>query len=87
MQSTISFFVLADEKGMDAQDGLTPHPLPGRSRHYPAGSGTAQHEQPVENIDPFRPGAPWAYSLILDLLETLRNLVLSGHEPAPYLSG
>jgi hypothetical protein len=54
-----------------------------------AGSAKTQSERPFETYtDACRLGAPSAaFSTMLSLLETLRNLVVSGHEPASFLIG
>ena len=72
---------------MDAYCALIPHPLVGTLICCPAGSDRAPIEKPVQiNATPFRPGASSsAFSIMVSLLETLRNLVLSGHEPASFL--
>ena len=72
---------------MDALHGLIPHPKFGTPRSYVAGSEEAQSGKPLaQYTHPFRPGAPpMAFSMMLGLLESMRNAVLSGHEPAPYL--
>ena len=72
---------------MDAHHGLIPHPRFGMHFRNAAGSERAPSEKPFEPyFNPLRPGAPpLAFSMMLGLLETLRNAVLSGHEPAPYL--
>lgn len=71
---------------MGAHGSLIPLPTFGTPT-LTAGSVKAQSEQPFENYtDAFRLGAPFtAFSTMLDLLETLRNLVVSGHEPASFL--
>jgi hypothetical protein len=69
---------------MGARQGPTPDPSFG-SICRSAGSGHAQREEPVDTFYALRPGAPSVYSVMLGLLETLRNLVLSGPEPAPFL--
>jgi hypothetical protein len=52
-----------------------------------AGSQATQFEKPVTTPpEPLRPGtSSAAFSIMLGLLETLGNLVLSGQEPAPFL--
>gem|GEM_PF-2857891 len=81
-------FRFADDKGhMGAQGSLIPHPIFGKPNRTPAGLGTAQRGRPVENMQALRPSASLsAFSVMLGLLETLRNLILSGHEPASYLA-
>lgn len=71
---------------MGARGGLILHPNFGTTSSL-AGSETVQREQPTENdVNACRPGAsPAALSIMLDLLETLRNLVVSGQEPASFL--
>ena len=71
---------------MGAQGGLIPHPSVGASCPL-AGSDRAQRERPSEkHINAFRPGASSAFSIMLGLLETLRNVALiSGQEPASFL--
>lgn len=74
-----------DKKGMDATRGLIPHPARGPFRSV-AGSYSPV-EKPVA-IPPYshRPDvSPKAFSTMLALLEILRNLVISGHEPAAYI--
>ena len=82
------FFPLQDDKrGMGATGSLAPFPNFGSQCRFLAGSDQAQREKLVPtNFTAFRPGAPSsAFSMMLDLLEILRNLVLSGHEPASFL--
>jgi hypothetical protein len=69
---------------MDVLGGLIPVSV---RRPLLAGSQTAQSEKPVPNCpDALRPGASAeAFSHMLGLLETLRNLVRSGQEPASFL--
>ncbi len=70
---------------MDANRGLIPHPERGIC-HIVAGSNSPV-ERPVAILNhSCRPDAPTpAFSTMLALLETLRNLIVSGHEPASYL--
>jgi len=70
---------------MDATNGLTPHPSL-RARNCGAGFDEAHSEKPVRQYpNPYRPAASSAYSLMLGLLETLKNLAVFGQEPAPFL--
>jgi len=71
---------------MDASCGLILHPERGIRYVMAAGSSGAV-EKPVSITPiPCRPGvSSTVFSTMLVLLETLRNLVVSGHEPAPYL--
>ena len=70
---------------MDANRGLIPHPERGICR-IAAGSDSPA-EKPVAILhQPCRPDVSTsAFSTMLALLETLRNLIVSGHEPASYL--
>lgn len=70
---------------MDANRGLIPHPERGTCQIV-AGSNSPV-EKPVAFLhESCRPDAPTsAFSTMLALLETLRNLMVSGHEPASYL--
>ena len=72
---------------MDPLGGLIPHPRIGANNPLAAGFDGAQSEKPIAKyVRAFRPGGSSpAYSIMLGLLETVRNLVLSGHEPAPFL--
>ncbi len=71
---------------MDASSGLIPHPSFGTSPRIAAGSAGVPCEQPaLTHLDAYRHSASSAYSMMLTLLETLRNLMVSGHEPAPFL--
>jgi len=72
---------------MGAQAGLIPHPNFGQFFTCAAGSRQVRDEQPVDTpVITQPPDAPTAaFSMMLGLLETLRNLALSGLEPAPFL--
>src|SRR5262245_42475959 len=71
---------------MDASVSLIPHPRFGTSPRFAAGSAGVLCEQPAStHFDTYRHSASSAYSMMLTLLETLRNLLVSGHEPAPFL--
>ena len=72
---------------MSAFGSLIPDENPCIRIRYPAGSRSILIEKPFPDpVTAFRPSAPpAAFSIMLDLLETLRSLLVSGHEPAAIL--
>jgi hypothetical protein len=71
---------------MDANRGLVPRPERGTCCQTVAGSYGLVEKPVAKPPCSRRPGVSSpAFSIMLALLETLRNLVVSGHEPASYL--